>query len=173
LVEITGKRGRIVPMILTPDCKKSIELLIETRETVGVPETNPYVFARANNNSNNCVRGWDCLKKLTKELELERPAALTSTKLSKYVATVAQVASLTETDVDWLARHLGHDIRIHCDFYMLHNSAIELAKVSKLLLTVDSGELNRLKGKPLKEIDMDGKQVNVAMLSFTYSITRT
>ena len=39
--------------------------------------------------------------------------------------------------LEWLARHLGHDIRVHRDFYRLNESTIEIAKVSKLLLTVD------------------------------------
>ena len=157
MVEITGKRGRTVPIILTPDTKHSIELLIKTRKDVGIPDENPYVFALVNKKSNNCVRGWDCLKRISENLSLQRPEALTSTKLRKYIATVSQVASLTETDTDWMARHLGHDIRIHRDFYRLHDSTIELAKVSKLLLAIDSGNINSLSGKSLKDIDLNGK----------------
>ncbi|KAK3735535.1 hypothetical protein QZH41_005012 [Actinostola sp. cb2023] len=65
----------------------------------------------------------------------------------KYIATVSQKASLTEVDVDWLTRHLGHDVRLHREFYRLHESTAELAKVSKLLLAVDNGSLETLKGK--------------------------
>jgi protein subunit release factor A len=33
-------------VILPPDARKAIDLLIETRAAVGVPETNMFVFAR-------------------------------------------------------------------------------------------------------------------------------
>lgn len=59
---------------------------------------------------------------------------ITGTKLRKYIATITQVASLTQDDPDWVARHLGHDIRIHREYYRMHDSTLELAKVSKLLL---------------------------------------
>lgn len=58
--------------------------------------------------------------------------------------------------MDWLARHLGHDIRIHRDYYRLHSSTLELAKVSKLLLAIDAGNINNLVGKDFSDIDIDG-----------------
>ena len=80
---------------------------------------------------------------------------ITSTKLRKYIATIAQVLSLKETEVDWLSRHLGHDICIHRDFYHLHESTIEIAKVSKLLLMVDKAETRTFAGKTLAGISLD------------------
>ena len=65
---------------------------------------------------------------------------------------------MEEKEVDWLARHLGHDIRVHRDFYRLHESTIEIAKVSKLLLTVDQGDTGKFAGKTLEEIELDGKR---------------
>ena len=77
--------------------------------------------------------------------------------MRKYIGTISQVLSLKKTEVDWLARHLGHDIRVHRDFYRLHESTIEIAKVSKLLLTVDQGKTGKFAGKTLTEIDLNGK----------------
>jgi hypothetical protein len=67
---------------------------------------------------------------------------------------MSQVLALNETEVDWLARHLGHDVRIHREYYRLHESTIELAKVSKLLIAVDSGDTMKWVGKSLSEIDL-------------------
>ena len=39
-----------------------------------------------------------------------------STKLQKYIATISEVLSLKENEVDWLARHLGHDVMVHREF---------------------------------------------------------
>jgi len=80
---------------------------------------------------------------------------MTSTKLRKYMATVSQIFELSEGEVDWLARHLTHDIRVHREFYRLHDSSVELAKVSKLLLAVESGRPGEWKGKGLNEIDLN------------------
>ena len=158
MVEIRGKRGRKVPVILTPEVKDSIDLLNKTRKAVGVPKENPYVFARPNRQSLEHMRGWDCLRKFAAECNppLSNPTNVTSTKLRKYIATISQVLSLKETEVDWLARHLGHDIQVHRDFYRLHESTIEIAKVSKLLLTVDQGETVKFAGKTLADIDLNG-----------------
>ena len=99
------------------------------------------------------LRGWDCVSASGKEVkEIQKPEAITSTKLRKYIATVSQTAALTELDVDWLARHLGHDIRVHRQFYRLHESTTELAKVSKLLLAVDAGNIEQVKGKSLLDM---------------------
>ena len=156
LVEVTGKRGRTVPIILTPEVRESIDLLNSNRIAIGLPVANPYVFARVNKQSLSYARGCDCLRKVTSSINLQQPKLITSTKLRKYIATVSQVASLSENDLDWVAKHLGHDIRIHRDFYRLHDSTIELAKVSKLLLAIDGGDIKALAGKSLKDIQLHG-----------------
>ena len=77
--------------------------------------------------------------------------------LRKYIATITQVLSLEEKELDWLARHLWHDIRTHREYYRLHESTIEIAKISKLLLAVDCVKAGSLKGKSLDEITIDGE----------------
>ena len=140
MVETRGKKGWKVPIILTNDIKNGIDLLNSLRSTVGVAKNNPFVFTRAHRDSVGHLRGTDCLRNLTLECEpkLKNPKAITSTTLRKYVATMSQVLSLKEHEIGWLAKHLGHDIRTHREYYRLHDSTIELAKVSKLLLATDS-----------------------------------
>ena len=48
MVEIRGKRGRKVPVILTPEMINAIDVLIKTRKAVGIADENLYVFARPN-----------------------------------------------------------------------------------------------------------------------------
>ena len=85
MVEIMGKRGRKVPVILTAEMTRSIDLLIKTRKAVGIQERNPYVFARPNRQSLQYMRAWDCLRKFCTQCEppLSNPANVTSTKLKK------------------------------------------------------------------------------------------
>ena len=96
------------------------------------------------------LRGWDCVTSNVREIvegSLRQPKSITSTKLCRYIATVSQTAALSEVDIDWLARHLGHNVHVHYDFYHLHHSTTGLAKVSKLLLAIDSGNLEQIVGK--------------------------
>lgn len=157
IVEIEGKRGRKVPVILSSILKESIDILIRHRDECGISFHNKYVFARSND-SVNYLRGHDCLKKICDEVDLENPSIITGTKLRKYIATVCQIFNMTENEYDWLARHLGHDIKVHRNFYRMQESAIELTKVSRLLLAVDNGEVNRFVGKNIGEIDIKGMQ---------------
>ena len=46
IVEIEGKRGRKVPMLLTKDLQSQITTLIEKRSAAGVCESNVFIFAR-------------------------------------------------------------------------------------------------------------------------------
>ena len=56
--------------------------------------------------------------------------------------------------MDLLARHLGHDIRIHHDFYRLHDAALELSKISKLLVATEEGNIHIYSGKSLNDINV-------------------
>ena len=129
-------------ILLTPETKSAIEVLLKRRPD-SIPKENTFVFASATKGSMDHLRGWDCISNNVKEIEgvLRQPKSITSTKLRQFIATVSQTAALSEVDIDWLARHLGHDVRIHRKFYRLHHSTTELARVSKLLLAVDSGNL--------------------------------
>ena len=59
---------------------------------------------------------------------------------------------MKENELDQLAGFLGHDIRIHREFYRLPESTLELAKVSKILIAMEKGRLPELQGKGLDDI---------------------
>lgn len=157
MVEIKGKRGRKVPLLLTKEVKEAIDVLVKKRTEVGINQKNPYLFAATASGSLGHLRPWECMRKVvtSDELKLEKPEAVTSTRLRKYVATVSQILDLQENELDWLARHLGHDISVHREYYRLHESTIELAKVGKILTTVDEGKTRLWAGKSLDDIDLD------------------
>ena len=92
-----------------------------------------------------------------KRCNLKDASSIKSTKLRKYVATVSQIIDLEGNELEWLAQHMGHDINIHRNNYTLHESTLELAKVSKLLLAIDEGNASQFAGKKLKDIVIDGK----------------
>lgn len=170
LIQIRGKKGRTVPVLITPDVKAIMCLLQETRETVGVDLNNEYFFARPYYGSLSNIRGSDCLREIAQKIQLQKPELVTSTKLRKYVATVSQIFNLDERQVDWLARHLGHDLNVHRNYYRLHESALELTKVSKILLAVDQGIVHKLQGKNIDDLTLEGNIFCINQQSSTFVI---
>ena len=113
-VEIRGKHGLTVPIILTPQMVTAIDLLVSKRHAVGISEGNPYVFARPL--SSTPLQASLCLHNLAVECGAASPENLTSTRLRKHIATTSQILNLQECDLDILAGFLGHNIRVHHNF---------------------------------------------------------
>lgn len=152
-VEIRGKRSRKVPVLLTPDMIRAMELLMKNRNECQVHTENVYLFARPGALSH--FRGSDCFRKYANQCGAKNPEALTSTRLRKQVATLSTVLNLKENEMDQLASFLGHDIRVHREFYRLPESTMQLAKVSKLLIAMEKGRLSDLQGKGLDDIEIN------------------
>ncbi|XP_073726112.1 uncharacterized protein [Misgurnus anguillicaudatus] len=152
-VEIRGKRGRKVPVLLKPSLVSAMELLVETREVCGVPNENPFMFARSG--AMSAYRGGECITKAARECGIKNPEALSSTRLRKHIATMSKILNLDENEADQLADFLGHDIRIHRQYYRLPEGTLQLAKMSKVLMAMEKGTLSRFKGKRLDDIEID------------------
>lgn len=151
-VEIYGKRGRIVPVLLTASMKQAVECLLKYREEAGVSSTNKFIFACTRYNSDGHIRGSDTLRKFVQAAKLEHPEYITSTGLRKQVATLSQILNLKDNELDLLAQYMGHDVRVHREHYRLPSDLMQLAKVSKLLQALEKGLLPRNKGRNLDEI---------------------
>ena len=44
MVEIRGKRGRKVPVLLTPEMKTAMDVLVDKRKEVNINPKNPFFF---------------------------------------------------------------------------------------------------------------------------------
>lgn len=152
-IVIRGKRGRPVPILLTPKMLSALELLVKQREACGVLKDNGYMFARPAAMTH--FRGSDCIRSFAKLCGAKSPTSLTSTRLRKHAATLSTVLNMTDTEMDQLANFLGHDIRIHREFYRLPEKTLQLAKISKVLMALEQGRLAEFHGKNLDEIGID------------------
>ncbi|XP_043986820.1 uncharacterized protein LOC122839374 isoform X2 [Gambusia affinis] len=148
-----GKRGRPVPILLTPKMLSALERLVKLREACGVLKNNLYLFARPEAMTH--FRGSDCLRDFSRACGAKCPSSLTSTKLRKHAATLSTVLNMTNTEMDQLATFLGHDIRIHREYYRLPEKTLQLAKISKVLMALENGRLAEFHGKNLDEIQID------------------
>ena len=131
--------------------------MVSHSEKIGVKLENPCIFAALSRNSLKHLRGNDCPASLLKECPLKCPERIKNTKLRKYVATISQIIHLNENEIEWFATHMGHDIQVHREYYRLWESTLELARVGKLLLAIDSGNAKYFCGKTLDEISFNGK----------------
>ncbi|GFS12156.1 hypothetical protein ElyMa_004852400 [Elysia marginata] len=118
--------------------------LFNTRNAVGIPEKNTYFFA--SKSVDGYLNSWQALRAVVESAGIENPESISSTRLRKYIATVCQLFDLKEVEMEWLANHMGHELNIHSDFYRLHESTVEIAKVSRMLMTIDAGQARRYTG---------------------------
>lgn len=153
-IEITGKRGRHVPLILTPLMSEGLETLATLRKSFLSAE-NPYFFGQINNRSDEStyIRCTDVLRQCSEECGASHPETLRSTKLRKQIATQAQILNLQENDIGVLASFMGHSKKVHRDFYRLPSDILQVTKVTKVLLAMESGTMKSLEGKSLDQID--------------------
>ncbi|KAK9526372.1 hypothetical protein VZT92_015076 [Zoarces viviparus] len=154
-IEIMGKRGRKVAVLLTPSMMDALSLLASKRTDCDVCATNVFLFAIPNSMSH--YRGQDCLRVYASECGAKHAEYLRSTQLRKHVATLSQVLNLKNNELDQVADFLGHDIRVHRDFYRLPVPTTQLAKISKLLLSMEKGNLSSMQGKSLDAIEVEAE----------------
>ena len=154
-IEIPGKRNNIVPVLLTKQLKAAVDKLVDTRlrHEADIADDNVYVFA-AMNRSLGYIRGSDVLRKFSTLCGASNPQQLRSTSLRKHIATLSQVMNLQKYELDQVARFLGHDVRIHRQFYRLPSDVMQTAKVAKILIAMERGDIDMIKGKSLDEVDI-------------------
>ncbi|ELU18642.1 hypothetical protein CAPTEDRAFT_209198 [Capitella teleta] len=115
-----------------------------------IVEDNVYMFATKKGLGH--LRGHTILMEYSKVCGAANPELLRSTKLRKQVATMSQLVNLQNNELD-IARFLGHDINVHREYYRLPEDHIQVAKVAKLLHSVEKGL--HIDGLKLDEIDVN------------------
>ncbi|XP_062273493.1 uncharacterized protein LOC133979074 isoform X2 [Scomber scombrus] len=97
-IDILGRCGKMVPVLLKPSFVSALELLVNVRETCGVPSKNLFLFGRPR--SLTAYNGSDCIQKYVRECGAKDPEALKSTKIQKHYATMLQLINLDENEAD-------------------------------------------------------------------------
>ncbi|XP_044765392.1 uncharacterized protein LOC123321723 [Coccinella septempunctata] len=151
-IVIRGKRGGGVAVLFSKDVQEHIDILLSVRKNL-VDVRNPYLFGRPV--LPTPVIGYKVLQGYARASGAKNPSAITCTRLRKYLATLSQLFSLNETEVDQLVTFMGHTIGVHKNSYRLPDDIHQTAKISKLLLLLEGGNLQEFKGKTLDEIGID------------------
>lgn len=149
-IVIRGKRGRGVPVLLSPRMKCFFDKLISVRDTFITG--NDYVF---HTNGKGFIDGTKTINKYATKCRLENPKAITATRLRKHLATITQLLQFSNSDMEQLSKFMGHTLKTHCDVYRMSDNMYQTAKVSKLLILMTQGGAEQFVGKNLEEINFD------------------
>ncbi|XP_042276988.1 uncharacterized protein LOC121903728 isoform X1 [Thunnus maccoyii] len=120
-IDIQGKCGGMVPVLLKPSFVSALELLVNVRETCGVPSKNLFLFGRPS--ALSAYNGSDCIQKYVKECGAKDPEALKSAKIRKHYATMLQLINLDENEADQI---FGPNNQVRT---LLQNSSMQLDDV--------------------------------------------
>ncbi|XP_068189836.1 uncharacterized protein [Antennarius striatus] len=154
-IEIKFNHGRKIPILLTPMMVSSIDLLVQNRRNCDVFDINPYIFGRPQTLRH--FTGSDVIRQMAHKCGVNYPEALSSNKFRTHAATMSKVLNLKDNELDDLADCFGHDIRVRQQ-YRLPNGTLQLAKISKLLMALERGQLSNFRGKNLDEINIDPQE---------------
>lgn len=145
VVEIRGKTGRGVPVILPQDVKRAIAYLADenVRSKAGIQSCSPYFFA---NSKAGVFRVYDAIKTVAEAAKLKNPSKMRTSNMRKYMATMLQSFDTTENERQWVIEYLGHTMKIHLSYYRQTSDILERVEIAKLLLIQDMGLVSQYRG---------------------------
>ncbi|XP_059221234.1 uncharacterized protein LOC131995932 [Stomoxys calcitrans] len=135
-INLRGKLGRTVPVLLCPLTVKAIDKILEYRKKAGITIKNPFIFANpvASKTSNQYFRACTLIRQFSTECGAEIPESLRGTKLRKHIATYMSMINAEEASIDKLANFLGHHKDIHKNVYRATIPEAEVNCVSQILM---------------------------------------
>ena len=126
-----------------------MEMLVDSRSRVGISPGNPYLFTSGEAEDAAPLRGSDCVRLFAKKAGAVN---ISATAYRKHAATMLQLLQLSDTELDVVARFMGHDIRVHRSYYRLPERTAYAAKVSKILMAMEKG-MGGFAGQKLDDLD--------------------
>ncbi|XP_031783977.1 uncharacterized protein LOC100679361 isoform X11 [Nasonia vitripennis] len=133
-ISILNKKGlRTTGLLIHQRLLESINLILKLR-----PESlkqNKYVFARSSNNTS--IDAWyeayRIMRKYAEHCGVEDSSTLRGTMLRKQVATMVYAADIQDDKLQDLARFLGHELKIHLNYYRQQIPVREIIGLAPLL----------------------------------------
>ncbi|XP_022108009.1 uncharacterized protein LOC110988616 [Acanthaster planci] len=156
VVEIVGKRGRTVPVFLSNEAVAWLNALVTKRHEARVAQDNNFLFARCCYDGRGHIQGSDCLRAYADKAGLDNASSIRSIKLRKHVATASQILALKEHQLETLANFMGHDLRVHREYYQLPDTVQRVTKLSRLFLSLERGNMPSQQGKSLDKLHVAG-----------------
>ncbi|KAE8737921.1 hypothetical protein FOCC_FOCC016610 [Frankliniella occidentalis] len=134
---VVEKRGRPGPVLPTGDTKAAVQAITDLWCEVSVPESNEFLFPALHDGDGH-FRADVVMRKMANTCGALDPTSLTGTRLGKHIATCMTLLNFREHDLDAVADFMGHDIRVQRQCYRLSSDTMQLAKVSNILLNMET-----------------------------------
>ncbi len=97
----------------------------------------------------------DVIRQIAQSCGAKTPSDVILHQTEEAHGHMSKVLNLKDNEMDDLADFLGHDIRVHRQYYRLPEGTLQLAKISKILMAMERGQMSEFKGKNLDEIQID------------------
>ena len=138
----SGKRVKLVPLLIVDDCWKAIDILAnpEIRKQVNVYASNRYVFPNTRFSTNH-VSGWKAVEKCCQMAGLDN--SITATQMRHYVATVYAGLEIPDEERKQFYEHMGHSEAINKNVYQSPLAVKEVIQVGGFLDRLDRGKNKR------------------------------
>jgi len=124
---MSGKRERLVPVIISKDCIKGLKRITDLtiRKEIGLLDEsqNKYVFANTGWSTNHVV-GWQCIHNACLDSGMANPDHLTATANQHRVSTHFAGLDLSEQDRQLFYAHMGHEGNVNQGTYQ-HPLAVQ------------------------------------------------
>lgn len=111
----SGKGSRQVVILMPKLLENFINTLLDNRYKY-IPQENEYVFAMPQSKIKWC-QGDVAIRYLASQMELQHPEAISSNKLRKHIATVAQILHLSKQELAQFSKFMVHTEKTHAEFY--------------------------------------------------------
>lgn len=125
-----NKNLKKVPVLLTKDFHRALDVLLASQEKVGVK--SKYVFGRPG--SIELFDGSAVLREIASKANLKCPASFTANALRHHAATSSQLHAHDGTYTKRLSKFMGHDLQTHEHFYEMPLPLVQKSKVGHKLL---------------------------------------
>ena len=127
------------PIILTTAMREGLRIFIKLRNKFGL-DKNPYTFGKSTSPESH-HKATDVLRELSVACGAKCLKTLQRAGLRKHLATQCLVLNIDGNETDTLAGFMGHSKTVHKKFYRLPSDALQVAKVTKILLATDNGAI--------------------------------
>jgi len=145
----SSRKNNLVPILFTEECVSAINIIVKCTKK----HDDDYIFS----SGDLYLSGWDTLQGICKKIEnLEKPNLINPTRTRKYMSTMLQLLDMSKAELNWVTNHFGHTKNVHFAWYRKEDATIELTKMARVLVAVDSGE--KIKNKKIDNVGCTSEQ---------------
>ena len=90
--------------------------------------------------------------RVDEENEIKKAQSCDTNTNSKILSNRTSALDLSEVELTWITNHLGHNKDVHKGWYRKEDATIELTKVAKVLVAIDTGESRSILNKRIDSL---------------------